>query len=242
MLFTMQTCERVQEKTQEPTSVLREHKNVCTKVGGVIAVGLTLVATSVYAGECVQRNCQDGWGVERWSSGHKYTGHYREGKRDGQGVMVYPNKTWYDGEWKNDDRHGHGANHTSDATYIGGWHVNKKHGKGYNYLCDKKDYKCGPNTAYATYNQEWLHGKNLTSDEVVPETSSGSSSPPASQTSEGIFTSRDGEFHNGHCSDDRSVKLSCNPEFGGYGCSASERGRFKWSTDEYEAARQACRD
>ena len=64
--------------------------------------------------------------------------------------------------------------------------------------------------------------------------------PP--QSSEGIFTSRDGEFHNGHCSDDRSVKLSCNPEFGGYGCSASERGRFKWSTDEYEAARQACRD
>ena len=60
-------------------------------------------------------------------------------------------------------------------------------------------------------------------------------------TSEGVFTGKDGKFHNGHCSDNSFVKLSCNPQFGGYACSASGRGRGKWSTDEYEAARKACR-
>jgi len=34
-----------------------------------------------------------------WNNGSKYNGHWRDDKRDGQGVMIYDWGATYDGEW-----------------------------------------------------------------------------------------------------------------------------------------------
>lgn len=65
--------------------------------------------------------------------------------------------------------------------------------------------------------------------------------PIGQSTSEGVFTHYEGKYHKGHCSNkSSSVPVVCNKELGGFACSTSKSGR-NWDTDEYQAARKACR-
>lgn len=45
----------------------------------------------------------------KYNDGSTYDGEWKDGKRNGQGVMKYPSGQQYDGEWKNGKKHGRGA-------------------------------------------------------------------------------------------------------------------------------------
>jgi hypothetical protein len=100
------------------------------------------------ANKCLQGNCENGFGTYLYSSGKKYKGNWREGKRHGKGAITYAYGTKYDGEWKNDKMHGKGNKVYSDgSSYTGTWVNGHKHGK-------------GSFTSYrGIYEGEWKHGK-----------------------------------------------------------------------------------
>ena len=59
--------------------------------------------------------------------GDSYTGDLKDGKRDGEGIFIYPNGDRYEGEWKNDKRNGKGTYiYTFGKKYVGDWKDDKK--------------------------------------------------------------------------------------------------------------------
>jgi len=60
----------------------------------------------------------------------RYMGDWKEGKRDGYGVLVEKNSNRYEGEWRNDKEHGRGIKTwRGGSRYEGEWYEGKKHGK-----------------------------------------------------------------------------------------------------------------
>lgn len=77
-------------------------------------------------------DCQDGFaagkGVLRWTEDGKpdmvFDGEYRNGKRNGHGVLTTPDGEIFDGEFRNDKRNGHGVLTTPDGKKVEGVWVN----------------------------------------------------------------------------------------------------------------------
>jgi hypothetical protein len=44
-----------------------------------------------------------------WPDGKKYVGQFVKNKREGIGTMTFPDKTSFQGKWKQGKRHGKGA-------------------------------------------------------------------------------------------------------------------------------------
>lgn len=122
-----------------------------------------------------------GEGIFYWISNNgitSYKGNWELGKRTGKGVLTYALESWseyrkeYDGEWKDNMRHGYGKMtwKTGDEiganknmkyldSYLGQWRDNKPHGKGKmtyeNPRSPKYDY--GP--IGGVYEGEWKFGE-----------------------------------------------------------------------------------
>ena len=86
----------------------------------------------------------------RFKIGARYTGNYVEGKKNGEGVFLYPDGSKYDGSWINDLRNGWGTyTYPNGDTYEGEWYQGVRHGQGtYTY-----------NETGSHYEGTWFHGK-----------------------------------------------------------------------------------
>jgi cell division septation protein DedD len=81
---------------------------------------------------CRQGDCIIGNGTYVWTSGIKYSGGWRDGKRNGYGTMTYPDGAIYEGQWKDDKRNGYGTFTFSDGSvYDGEWKDGKRDGQGF---------------------------------------------------------------------------------------------------------------
>ena len=61
----------------------------------------------------------------------KYQGEVENGKPNGLGLMIYPNRRKYGGEWKNGEMHGQGTFTWADGTqYVGEHKDGKRNGQG----------------------------------------------------------------------------------------------------------------
>jgi hypothetical protein len=71
------------------------------------------------------------------SSGNKYAGNFKDGKRHGYGIATYRDGEVYNGEWRCGRRHGRGVLHLAKSEVFDGvWLANKKHGLGVYYWTD----------------------------------------------------------------------------------------------------------
>lgn len=62
----------------------------------------------------------------------------KKGAKDGKGVFYYDNgNAYYNGQWKNDQKHGHGLLISAEEVYEGQWSIGKKQGNG--RLIDNKN-------------------------------------------------------------------------------------------------------
>jgi hypothetical protein len=66
-----------------------------------------------------------------WSvQGRRYEGEWVSNKRQGYGVLTWPDGRRYEGEFENDKRHRHGVEVEPDrGCYIGTWSEGLKHGR-----------------------------------------------------------------------------------------------------------------
>ena len=63
---------------------------------------LFTVSAFAYEKECIKGNCIDGYGVSTISGdyGQKYEGYFKDGKRNGKGVIYYNHGDKYTGTFK----------------------------------------------------------------------------------------------------------------------------------------------
>ncbi len=89
---------------------------------------------------------------EGWASAASYDGDYKDDMKHGFGTFVYPDGSKYVGEWTNDLRHGQGEyTYASGDVYKGSWKNGKKSGEGvYNYP---------PGSAQSSIVGTWVDGK-----------------------------------------------------------------------------------
>jgi hypothetical protein len=113
----------------------------------------TAGAEEYYSGAVNSNGTPHGIGERRDASGNVYVGNFVNGKRDGKGVMKYPDGAVYDGEWKDGQQHGEGKYTWSNGhIYVGEFRNGNLNGRGvYTY------------TDGAVYDGEWkdgrMHGK-----------------------------------------------------------------------------------
>ena len=96
---------------------------------------LVLMWCNVGFAECIEGDCNNGYGTFTWESGEfagdKYVGKWRDGNRHGQGTYTWANGNKYVGKWRDDKINGQGTfTYANGEKYVGEWKENKKHGQG----------------------------------------------------------------------------------------------------------------
>ena len=123
-----------------------------------------LLAPSVSFGdECMEGDCINGKGTMVFSTGHKYSGIFKDGLRHGEGVLLMPggrkivgiweeneiragtytapDGTIYEGQWKFRERNGQGTLTFPDGRkYVGEFKSGQRHGKGTMTWLDGRQY------------------------------------------------------------------------------------------------------
>ena len=91
--------------------------------------------------KCIKGDCVNGEGTMIYPDGSKYEGKWKDHKRDGFGIFIYPKGSKYMGYWEKNKRSGLGAfNHYKGESYVGEWKNNKKHGVGKLVLNEGGEY------------------------------------------------------------------------------------------------------
>ncbi|KAL7535763.1 hypothetical protein ACHAWF_005261, partial [Thalassiosira exigua] len=84
-----------------------------------------------------KKSQKDGYYVYTSSSGNRYAGHWKDGRRHGHGTAEYREGEVFNGEWRRGRRDGRGVLHLAKSeVFDGRWEANKKHGLGIYYWVD----------------------------------------------------------------------------------------------------------
>ena len=84
---------------------------------------------------------KNGQGTITYPDGTKYVGEFKEDSFHGQGTITYPDGIKYVGEWKNGNREGQGTwTHPDGTKYVGEFKDEKMNGQGTYILPDGKEY------------------------------------------------------------------------------------------------------
>jgi hypothetical protein len=138
---------------------------------------ILLVPAVALCDECIEGDCVNGRGTMVFTTGHKYTGGFKDGVRHGDGVLLMPggrkivgvwvdneiregtftdsDGTIYEGQWEFRERNGQGTLTFPDGRkYVGQFKSGQRHGKGTMTWPDGRvyvgDFKYGVRTGHGT--------------------------------------------------------------------------------------------
>jgi hypothetical protein len=156
---------------------------------------ILFVPAASFGDECVDGDCNNGKGTMISSTGHKYTGEFKNGVRHGKGVMQLPGKRKIVGIWV-DNEIREGTFTAPDGTiYEGQWEFRERNGQGTLTFPDGRKYvgafKSGQRHGQGT--MTWTDGRTYIGDfKRGARTGHGTMTYPDGRTVEGEF--KDGEF------------------------------------------------
>lgn len=95
------------------------------KIMGLLIAAFMMSELPNAAAQCLQGNCQNGYGVYYWKQSRmKYTGFFKNGRPDGDGMATWEEdkgkERTYDGAWKDGYMHGEGVMTLSDNSKLSG--------------------------------------------------------------------------------------------------------------------------
>jgi hypothetical protein len=101
------------------------------KTGAIlITILLCFSPLIAFADECVEGDCVNGTGTIHYSTGHKFTGGFKEGMRHGKGVMQMPGQRKLVGVWQNNEIIEGKITYPDGRTYTGQWQFRERSGQG----------------------------------------------------------------------------------------------------------------
>ena len=101
--------------------------------------GLVLTSAAT-ADECTQGDCVNGEGTFVFSTGHTYTGAFKNGKRNGDGVLLMPGNRKIVGVWENNELVRGTYSKPDGTTYEGQWRFRERNGQGTLTFPDGRKY------------------------------------------------------------------------------------------------------
>ena len=171
-----------------------------------------------FGDDCIEGDCVSGKGTIVFTTGHKYTGGFKDGVRHGDGVMLMPggrkivgvwenneiregtytqpDGTIYEGQWKFRERNGQGTLSFPDGRkYVGEFKSGQRHGKGTMTYPDGRkytgDFNYGERSGYGS--MTYPDGRKYTGEFKAGEKNGqGTMIHPDGKKQEGEFKS--GEF------------------------------------------------
>ena len=81
---------------------------------------LVLMWCNVGFAECIEGDCNNGYGTYTFADGAKYVGEYKDGNYHGQGTYTGSDGVKYVGEFKDGNYHGQGTYAGTDGTVMKG--------------------------------------------------------------------------------------------------------------------------
>jgi hypothetical protein len=161
-----------------------------------ILILLFLVPVVAFGDECVEGDCVNGNGTMVYSTGHKYTGPFKDGGRHGEGVMLLPGGRKIVGVWvENEIREGTFTG-SDGSIYEGHWEFRERNGQGTLTFPDGRkyvgDFKSDQRHGQGT--MTWPDGRVYAGDfEHGARTGQGTMTYPDGKKYSGEF--KDGEKH-----------------------------------------------
>ncbi len=133
------------------------------KVLIIILMIICFAPPESFGDDCIEGDCVNGRGTMVYDTGHQFTGGFKDGGRQGDGVLLMPGGrkivgTWQDneivegtftqsdgtryvGQWKYRERNGQGTMTFPDGRkYIGDFKSDQRHGKGTMIYPDGRKY------------------------------------------------------------------------------------------------------
>ena len=120
--------------------------------------------SKIYFGEWKDGK-KHGRGILIWPDGSFYQGSWEDNKRNGKGRYITIKGTMYEGNWKDDKMHGKGkCSYASGSVYDGEWAEDLKHGYGCEIYANGTRYEgdFADNTKSGVGKQQWKDGSVYT--------------------------------------------------------------------------------
>jgi len=99
-----------------------------------------LVPLAAAADECTAGDCVNGKGTMVFSTGHRYTGGFKDGLRHGEGVLLMPGGRKIVGVWEYNEIREGTYTQPDGSTYEGQWMFRERNGQGTLTYSDGRKY------------------------------------------------------------------------------------------------------
>ena len=101
---------------------------------------LLLLPAAVAADECTAGDCVNGKGTMVYPTGHTYTGEFKDGLRNGPGVLLMPGNRKIVGVWEMGEIREGTFTQSDGTTYTGQWLYRERNGQGTMTYPDGRKY------------------------------------------------------------------------------------------------------
>ncbi len=104
----------------------------------IMAAAMAMLASAGSYAQCIDGNCEDGYGVYLYSNGERYEGYWNDGKQNGFGAYTMTSGDTYVGQFLNNAYNGKGTYSWAQdgCKYIGHWQNGNRQGIGTYILSD----------------------------------------------------------------------------------------------------------
>ena len=96
----------------------------------LVFLWLILLPVRAIADQCVEGDCVNGKGTMIYSTGHKYVGEFKNGKRDGQGFLTMPGSRTLEGQFRHNAPIKGTYTYPDGKVYTGQWEFYERNGRG----------------------------------------------------------------------------------------------------------------
>jgi hypothetical protein len=153
----------------------------------LVALGI-LLPTAALADQCVEGDCIKGKGKMVYSTGHTYTGEFRNGMRDGEGIMTLPLGRTVKGRFERNALAEGTYTDSDGSVFTGRWEFRERSGRGTLKYPDGRvyegDFKNGARSGKGV--MTWPSGRRYEGDFVQGR-----------RTGKGTMTYPDGRVYTG---------------------------------------------
>jgi hypothetical protein len=178
----------------------------------LITVWLALLPIASFADQCIEGDCVNGKGTMVYSTGHKYVGEFKNGMRDGEGVMSMPLGRTLKGRFERNAIFDGTYTDPDGSVFTGRWEFRERNGRGTLKYPDGRvyegDFKGGARSGKGV--MTWPSGRKYDGDFVQGQrTGKGTMSYPDGRvyagdfvngalTGRGVMTMPDGKRQEGN--------------------------------------------
>ena len=126
----------------------------------------TLLPAFAGADQCIEGDCVNGKGTMAYSTGHRYTGEFKNGLRDGEGFMTLPGGRTLKGRFQYNAVFEGTYTYSDGSVYNGRWELRERNGNGTMKYADGRvyegEFKSGLRHGRGTMN--WPSGRRYEGD------------------------------------------------------------------------------